>query len=415
MNKNLVSLKTLKMQLGAAKWIAPFVKGVKREDIINQEKRLNDLISQAEKFNDRFSNYGWCAYESISFELIKNVNAEFDISGLENAEKLLIAYYKTDIENMIPWIKNASTAFSVRYELIQSFFKSHFAGDYYASVPLGLIIIDGAVNDFTKSKGFFAEGTEVNAWDCLVGCSNALTKLKDLFNSRRTKTNSEPIRIPYRNGILHGRDLNYANEYVSCKCVALMFAVADWMKQKDSEEQRKEKYFKKSSFSDVCKSLYDNSKRQKEIGNWKKREVVVGIDVAKSGTKEDYSNYPYIVKIIEMFDSWNKKNYGKLSELMRHMFWSKLSPGKRAGECRAFFINKNFISYELVSIEELSCASARVVVNVKWEENGKIKLEELEFGCIYLNEEDTSIVALPWRNDGEWVIMPWGIQGLYKS
>lgn len=45
--------------------------------------------------------------------------------------------------------------------------------------------------------------------------------------------------MPYRNGILHGRDLNYANEYVSCKLLALMFAVADWMKMKNSEEQRK--------------------------------------------------------------------------------------------------------------------------------------------------------------------------------
>jgi hypothetical protein len=51
--------------------------------------------------------------------------------------------------------------------------------------------------------------------------------------------------MPYRNGILHGRDLNYGNEYVSCKCVALLFAVAEWMAMKNSEDKRK-KNIKKS-------------------------------------------------------------------------------------------------------------------------------------------------------------------------
>ena len=36
---------------------------------------------------------------------------------------------------------------------------------YYASVPLFLISVDGVVNDFMKSKGLFAEETDVTAWD----------------------------------------------------------------------------------------------------------------------------------------------------------------------------------------------------------------------------------------------------------
>ena len=103
------------------------------------------------------------------------------------------------------------------------------------------------MNDYTKSKGFFAEGTDVTAWDCLVGCSDGLTKMKGIFNKGRNKTNHEEIRVPYRNGILHGRDLNYGNEYVSCKCVALMFALADWMSMKDSEERRKAKFEKENN------------------------------------------------------------------------------------------------------------------------------------------------------------------------
>ena len=69
------------------------------------------------------------------------------------------------------------------------------------SVPLFLIISDGAVNDYTKSKGLFAEGTNVTAWDCLVGCNDSLSKIRNIFNQKRTKTNHDEIRLPYRHGI----------------------------------------------------------------------------------------------------------------------------------------------------------------------------------------------------------------------
>lgn len=85
------------------------------------------------------------------------------------------------------WLKNKAKPFRERYKLIKYAFDDHFAERYHASIPLFLIIIDGAVNDYTKSKGFFAEGTDVSAWDCLVGCSDGLTKLKDIFNKGRTK------------------------------------------------------------------------------------------------------------------------------------------------------------------------------------------------------------------------------------
>ena len=55
----------------------------------------------------------------------------------------------------------------------------------------------------TQKQRFFFEGTDVSAWNCLVGCSDGLRKLKDIFNRGRNKTNHDEIRFPYRNGILH--------------------------------------------------------------------------------------------------------------------------------------------------------------------------------------------------------------------
>ena len=414
MEDNLLSLNKLRSDIKAMKLLALFLKPDQREQLRNLEKQLDNMLTQTAAFNERFSSYGWCAYDSMSFALIESANDAFDKSGIEAAEQVLINYYTDDVSKIVHWIKNSSDAFFVRNNLIDRFFEDHFAGRYYSSVPLALIIVDGAVNDFTKSKGFFAEGTSVDAWDCLVGCSDGLSKLKGIFNQNRTKTNTERITLPYRNGILHGRGLNYANEYVSCKCVALMFAIADWMKMKNSEQTRKEKYEKSLNPPPIRESLLrlaENKKIREEISSWKKRSVTVGEDIPASGKVEDYAEYPYIVKIVEMLDAWKSRNYGKLSIYLQRMFSSSLSAGKRAGECRTIFENKILNCFEIIEVEERACALSKVVVRVSFTTDIE-KEATLVFGCVY--ESNSDRVGVPWRNNGNWMLMPWDVRDLYR-
>lgn len=396
------------------KLLALFLKPDQRKQLRDLEKQLDNMVTQTSTFNERLSPYGWCAYDSMSFALIESANDAFEKSGIEAAEQVLINYYTDDVSKIVHWIKNSSDAFFVRNNLIDRFFEDHFAGRYYTSVPLALIIVDGAVNDFTKSKGFFAEGTSVDAWDCLVGCSDGLSKLKGIFNQNRTKTNTERITLPYRNGILHGRDLNYANEYVSCKCVALMFAIADWMKMKNSEPTRKEKYEKSLNPPPIRESLSrlaENKKIREEISSWKKRSVIVGEDIPASGKAEDYTEYPYIVKIVEMLDAWKNRNYGKLSIHLQRMFPSSLSAGKRAGEYRKIFENKILNFFEIIEVEERACALSKVVVRVSFTTDKEPKEATLTFGCVY--ESNDNRVGVPWRNNGNWMLMPWDVRDLY--
>ena len=414
MEDNLLSLNKLRSDIKAMKLLALFLKPDQREQLRNLEKQLDNMLTQTAAFNERFSSYGWCAYDSMSFALIESANDAFDKSGIEAAEQVLINYYTDDVSKIVHWIKNSSDAFFVRNNLIDRFFEDHFAGRYYSSVPLALIIVDGAVNDFTKSKGFFAEGTSVDAWDCLVGCSDGLSKLKGIFNQNRTKTNTERITLPYRNGILHGRDLNYANEYVSCKCVALMFAIADWMKMKNSEQTRKEKYEKSLNPPPIRESLLrlaENKKIREEISSWKKRSVTLGEDIPASGKAEDYTEYPYIVKVVEMLDAWKSRNYGKLSIYLQKMFPSSLSAGKRAGECRKIFENKILNCFEIIEVEERACALSKVVVRVSFTTDIE-KEATLVFGCVY--ESNSDRVGVPWRNNGNWMLMPWDVRDLYR-
>ena len=63
-------------------------------------------------------------------------------------------------------------------------------------------------------------------------------------------------------------------------------------------------------------------------------------------------------------------------------------------------------------VEEQACARTRVLVQVEWVTNEILLSKSLEFSCIYQNELDD--VALPWRDNGEWVIIPLDIRGLYQ-
>lgn len=158
MDDNLLSLNKLQSDIKAMKLLALFLKPDQRKQLRDLEKQLDNMISQTAAFNERFSAYGWCAYDSMSFDLIESANAAFEKSGIEAAEQVLINYYTNDVSKVAHWIKNSSDAFLVRNNLLERFFEDHFAGRYYASVPLALIIVDGAVNDFTKSKGFLRKG-----------------------------------------------------------------------------------------------------------------------------------------------------------------------------------------------------------------------------------------------------------------
>ena len=106
------------------------------------------------------------------------------------------------------------------------------------------------------------------------------------------------------------------------------------------------------------------------------------------------------------------KNYGELSNYLQKMFPGNISDRKRAGECRQMFQHKELDRFELLEVEERACALSKVVVKVFWTNCEDKKESILTFGCVY--ESNTNSVAVPWRNNGKWVIMPWDVKELFR-
>ena len=58
---------------------------------------------------------------------------------------------------------------------------------------------------------------------------------------------------------------------------------------------------------------------------------------------------------------------------------------------------------------------SKVVVNVAWDSNGEMKSGDLVLGVSYVSlNQEAKEAALPWKNNGEWVIYPWDVSALHK-
>ncbi len=110
-----------------------------------------------------------------------------------------------------------------RIPLLRLAAEDYFAERYHACVPVILAQLDGLVNELSPRvnnharRGFFAEGSNLEAWDSISAHSNGLARLVQVLREDRRKTTREAVSIPFRNGILHGCDLGYSNKLAACR------------------------------------------------------------------------------------------------------------------------------------------------------------------------------------------------------
>ena len=154
MNENLHSLNQLKSNIKAMRVISFLFPKNKRDELKKIEEQIEHMEKVMDSFNNCFSELGWCAYDSMNMFVMEMAITQYEALGVEEGEKILLDYYMTDIREVLHTLKNQVKPYQQRYQLIQNAFEDHFAGRYYASVPLFLIIIDGSVNDYTKVRAF---------------------------------------------------------------------------------------------------------------------------------------------------------------------------------------------------------------------------------------------------------------------
>ncbi len=120
----------------------------------------------------------------------------------------------------------------VRAAIVERVFEAYEARDHLVIVPLVLMLVDGFGVSVTGTKSMFADLDTLDdlfqSVESVAGHPSGLKALLATLRKSQRGYSETMLTIPFRNGILHGTRLNYANELTATKALNLLAAVVEW-------------------------------------------------------------------------------------------------------------------------------------------------------------------------------------------
>ncbi len=296
--------------------------GAQAEKLEQLKRQLKTIIEAPTEFNRIFSDRGWISHDSLDHKLMLRMIELSTTKSIAVAEREILDQLSPGNIHFQFQRLRALPELQRRQKLLDHAKEDYTEGRYYSVVPLLLMIIDGTVHDIVK-KGFHTEKSDLDVWNAITNINEGIEKIRSIFAKGRYVTREESIDLPYRNGILHGIDLGYANYIVAAKCWHFLFVIRDWALSKKSEKKRRTRFEiekNQPSIADSLKKLNQTRKKKEVLAQWEKREVFSQKDIDRinnvGGTQEDTPE-----KTATLFLSfWSKQNYG----YMANLYWSQL-------------------------------------------------------------------------------------------
>lgn len=364
-------------------------------EIKNQAK----IFEVPDKFNERFSELGWVAYESMSLEIMKEAITKYDTEGVKVAEQFLTDSYDADCLKWGVLKLQGNQEFRRRIRLIELAKEDYLAKRYHACIPLLLSLLDGIVNDISKHVGFFADSANMTVWDSMATHETGLQVVASLFTKSRNKTNEEALTTPYRHGILHGRELAFDNKLVAAKVWAALFATRDWADALISAKSSSS--IEEKSWKEVLNDFVETQRQKKLIESWKPRSNENIAYLLYTGKAEELPLNTPERTVAEFIENWINGKYGLLASSL--VYFSDKSEGKKSGLARKDFGNHIPLSYKLISIEDRAAAITFVIVELEFEDNNQRISKTVNVLTNYLDKENNPLVRT--EDDGQWKIM----------
>jgi len=385
--------------------LIPFSKKLfpKLDSIFSDFSKLKEdanILLVPDQFNEAFSSHGWIAYESMNFDVMKTA-IELQVSeGLTRAEEYLADSYDEETLKWGIFRFNGNRDFRKRIRLAELAREDYLSGRYHACVPLLLSLLDGLVNDVSKHVGFFAENVDLTAWDCIAAHESGLQTLASILTKGRNKTNEDPISIPYRNGILHGRELAFDNKVVAAKCWAALFAARDWAGALD-DGKKDPKPKEEVSWKKLFKQISETNRMKKSIEEWKPR---ISEDIPYLPFEGDISNLPENTPeyaVAAFLDHWCNRRFGPIAEAL--LYFTDTPKGKKAGMARQDFGTHVPASFKVLGVDDQAAAVTHVTAELHFEVDERAKFKEVSVRAIYQDlENNPSVRSIP---DGHWKIV----------
>lgn len=410
-------LKAFKIMKTVLPFASPFLNlvGVNTKDIKEAfkdfdklEKDFLELSELPDKFNDVFSSRGWILYDHLNLDVAKAA-LELSETDIEAAEQILIDYYTPETVKTFLMMMQGVKTFRPRMELAEKAFIDYKEERYHACIPVILALMDGLVNELNKqqSRGFFSENSDLRAWDCITAHEKGLNSLKEIFQTGRYKTTTEEITLPYRNGILHGMDLGYANRTVAAKTWAALFAVRDWAIKAENKMLSETPPKPPATWTGILQQVKEHQewKEQSELllANWQPRNINCGKDIPKNGEVPDYENGTPEFKVVEFLHYWKNKKYGNMANCLERSF--KTPVKKLAGELRNHYQHSQLIDFELIEIRDKAPAISEVDVSLTYEQNGQSLNKVVVFRVLIYDKKNNPTIF--GDTNASWFIMNW--------
>lgn len=414
--KNKKDIEDMESVFTFLKLLVPFG-GVKNEDIDklkteidNLRKQMKDTGERMDKFNQFYSSRGWITTENMIADVADLAVEKAEEGKIEEGEDILVEYYNENIlTDRIRWLV-AVPELQKRVHYINKAKEDYLAERYYSCIPILLMMIDGATTDINQSRGFtngfFSTKVDVTAWDSLAGHESGLLKLAELFNKGRLKTNDQKIIIPYRNGIMHGRELNYDNKIVAAKLWALLFAIRDWavaLKKKKPEEKPVKEQSIKESISELVHSINKVEEFKKFATNWKPRKIIIGDVIPKKGNSLDYREFTPERATVEFIELIQKRNYGEMNKRLNKLSKFGETEKEILVRLRKLFNDIKLIDFKFLEVKDLNFDTTEDIVELEFEYLKKKHFLKLSFRWDYLDDKGTSMAL--GQKDGTWYLM----------
>ena len=371
-------------------------------------KKVEELRRLPDEFNALFLDRGWVCFGSMNGDLVKDCVALGQTGKLDEAEHVLIDFYHGDIRYLVYPLRNLP-GFKERYDLLIKALDDYRDKRYYACVPVFLMITDGVVNQVLKKNlGAFAENTDLNLYDSTVGHSSGLPSLIKIMSATHKATNTDEILIPYRNGILHGMDVNYDNVYVATKSLAVLFAVADWIR--DYKKSLNNKTISggnayEMSVEDLRDSLAtikhqreELNREKKMLDEWQPRNfdnVDFSIFIPDEGSPE--------YRVCKLFEFYTKANYGKMAGILTEL--RNTSDGKMDCEVREMLSDIKCTEYRIVGLTDQAAAVSEVYMHLSVIANGVVKEIDVKTRVLYQADKVSCNPLVRSDSRGHWYVL----------
>ena len=356
---------------------------------------VDDLLTQTamldvpDRFNSAFREHGWIATNSFPLEMMAEA-AELHAGGmLEAAEEAIISWFDEDKISFfcIQRTRRFHEA-DLRTEQLEEALALYQEERYFAAVPLILIACDGLASDVVGYSPF-KSGADLSCFDSIVGHESALPALIQQLTTGVRKSSNTSLKLPNRNGILHGRSLGYANKKMCAKAWMLYLAIADWSADKASENERKSKYEKEQNvtFRDTLNLLAKNRRDRQVIDSFESTDKTPPFEGIASPETPEFC-------FDQFCNAWKQKKFGIMA---RHaMVSDSVTINKFAGEIREMAQLAELRDYEILCVRHVTVARAEASIRIfasVWRGEVKGVLNVLAFrrsreGKVVMPDED---------------------------